>query len=367
MSEFSSQDRDLFRSGLRDLLSQRSDEQAVRALIDSADGVDRQLWLELVDGLGIAGLLVPEEMGGLGLGALEMQVLLEECAAALYSGPVLSTAVLAPTALLASGDAPGCEDYWPSIIAGELIVAVALDDENGAVQARQQGDGATLSGVKTAVIDGAIAGLLLVVAEDAEGFPGLYAVDPASGGVTLSPLDVLDRTRRQSRLVLADAPARRLGGDFSEGLERLRDVAATAAACEQVGVSQRALDLAVDYAKVREQFGKPIGSFQAIKHICAEMLVRVECMRSATTSAAKADTDLPARRSEAASVAKAYGSLAATYVTENLIQVLGGIGYTWEHPAHLYLRRAKTLQFSFGDAPYHRRRIARLHGIELAA
>lgn len=367
MSEFSIQDRDLFRAGLRDLLSRRSDEQAVRALIDSAEGVDLQLWRDLVAELGVAGLLVPEEMGGLGLGALEMQVLLEECAAALYSGPVLSTAVLAPTALLASGDTAACEDYFPSMVAGDLVVAVALDDEGGAVQARQQGDGSTLNGVKTSVIDGSIAGLVLVVADTAEGHPGLYAVDPAASGVTMTALDVFDRTRRQSQLVLVDAPGRRLGGNFAEGLERLLDIAAIAAACEQVGISQRALDLAVDYAKVREQFGRPIGSFQAVKHICAEMLVRVECMRSATTSAAKAEADVPDRRSEAASVAKAYGSLAATYVMENLIQVLGGIGYTWEHPAHLYLRRAKTLQFSFGDAPYHRRRIARLYGIELAA
>jgi len=364
MAAFSDEDRALFRKSLRDFLNQHSGEAAMRALAESETGADPDLWRKLAGDLGVGGLLVPEALGGLGLGAEEMQVLLEESAGVLYGGPVLSTAVLAPTALLASGDAAASGRFLPRLAAGALIAAVALEDEGAGVRAGRGESGFVLNGAKTAVIDGGIAELILVVARDSEGVLGLFALPAEAEGVARSPLDVFDRTRRQSRIVFENAAAERIGGDFAHGLEQLMDIGAIAAAAEQVGVAQRALDLAVDYAKVREQFGKPIGSFQAVKHLCAEMLVRVECLRAAVTSAAKASGTEAA--SEAASVAKSYGSLAATFVAENLIQVLGGIGYTWEHPAHLYLRRAKTLQFAFGDAPFHRARIARLRGLGAA-
>lgn len=362
MAALSNEERELLRSGLRAFLAEKSDERTVRATADTSEGVDLALWRELIQSLGIAGLLVPAEHGGLGLGYRDAVLLLEECARQLYSGPVLSSTVLAPTALLAAQDQEASARYFAAMLSGQVF-AVAIDDAAGrVVRARRAAGGWQLSGTKSAVIDAAVAKVHLVVARDENDAIALFAVDPTTASVDIRALDVFDRTRRQAEVIFENAPAQRLCSDFSVGLTLLLDVGATAAAAEQLGVAQRSLEIAVDYAKLREQFGHPIGSFQAIKHLCAEMLTRVECLRSAVRAAAIALEAKPQERAETVSIAKAFGSEAASWVTTTTIQVLGGIGFTWDHPAHLYLRRAKSLQFAFGDAGHHRARIAALAG-----
>lgn len=366
MAQLSGEEQELLRASVRSFLTARSDEATVRRLADSDTGFDPDAWRDLA-ALGVTAMLAPEAAGGLGLGYRELAPLIEEAAAFLYGGPLLSTAVLAPSALIAAGDAPA-DALIAQLASGSRLAAVAIDDAPaGGVTAEKAREGWKLSGGKGAVIDGATADLLLVVARDGAGIPGLFAVERAAAGLRVDPLEVFDRTRRQADLNLDGVAAQRLGGDFTDGLALLRDVGAVAAAAEQLGVSQRALDISVEYAKVRQQFGRPIGSFQAVKHLCAEMLTKVECQRAAVRAAAAALDGDPAERAETVSVAKAYGSEAATWVILSTIQVLGGIGFTWEHPAHLYLRRAKTLQHAFGDALHHRGRIATLAGFGAGA
>ncbi|GAB3715703.1 acyl-CoA dehydrogenase family protein [Nocardiopsis oceani] len=352
----SGDERAEFRSSVRAFL------EAHAGADDAGTGFDPGVWRKLAGGLGVGGLLVPDHHGGLGLTHVESAVVLEEAARALYDGPVLSAAVLVPTALLASGDRDACERHLPAVARGDGGLALAIDDvpeakRAGAVHGPR---GWEITGVKTAVINAQSADTLLVTAEDSPGGIGLFEVGADGPGVETVALDVLDRTRRQARVTFRAVPAQRLGGDFRDGAERLLDVGAVSAAAEALGACERAFELAVDHARNREQFGRPIGSFQAVKHLCAEMLVQVESQRAAVRAASLALNTSREEAHEAASVAKAYSSTAATAVVETAIQVLGGIGFTWEHPAHLYLRRVKTLQFQFGDARRHRQRLAAL-------
>jgi alkylation response protein AidB-like acyl-CoA dehydrogenase len=355
-------DLEAMRSALRAFLAAASNEEQVRANFDSEDGGNLEAWHALVEQFGVAGVLISTDDDGLDLGYVVMATVLEETGRALFTGPLFASAVLATSALLGAGDDTFARQLLRDLADGTRIAAVALNDEAAhPTRFRAARDGWVLDGIKTAVLDAASADVVLVVASDESREAGLFEIRP--GDARVEPLDVLDRTRRQARVVLTDTPARRLGADYTGALAALNDVGAVAAAAEQLGVAQRALDLAVEYAKVREQFGVPIGSFQAVKHMCAEMLALVESQRAAVRAAAAALDDAALSRaevSETASVAKAFSSDAAVAVVETTIQVLGGIGFTWEHPAHLYLRRARSLQHAFGDAPFHRSRLADL-------
>ena len=216
------------------------------------------------------------------------------------------------------------------------------------------------------VLDGAAADVVLTVARTGEGI-GVFWVDGDAAGLTREPLPTMDPTRRQARLDYLDVPATRLRTSSGDGWGLVSDVldrAAVALAAEQVGVASRALDMAVEYAKVRHQFGRPIGSFQAVKHLLADVLLEVESARAAAhyalLAAENEDPELPA----VASLAKAFCSDACLQATEQNIQVHGGIGFTWEHPAHLYLKRAKTSQLLFGDPTYHRELLAQRIGMD---
>jgi alkylation response protein AidB-like acyl-CoA dehydrogenase len=296
---------------------------------------------------------------------------LEEMGRVLLPSPYFATVALAGQALTASGDHAAQARWLPSIADGSLTATLALAEASGSWQladvataAARSGEDWTLSGTKMFVIDGDTADLVLIVARTEAG-PGLFAVRGDEPGVARTRLDTLDPTRRLARLDLDGAVARRVGpgGDASAYLRTVLDLAAVALVAEQVGGAQMCLDTAVEYAKIRVQFDRPIGSFQAIKHKCADMLLQVESARSAAYHAASVAADDSTALPVAAALAAAYCSHAFTRAAEENIQIHGGIGYTWEHDAHLYLKRAKSSEQLFGDPAMHRARLAGLVGI----
>jgi alkylation response protein AidB-like acyl-CoA dehydrogenase len=310
---------------------------------------------------------VPEALGGLGLGVVETVVLCEQLGRHVAPVPFLGT-VLAGLALVSAlaedaidadtalgGDGIGA--WIDRLSAGQAVGAVAWSRRPGAVTADVDGVGRwTLSGRSDLVVYGPAADVVIVFA-DVDGAPALFAVDPA-GSERPSAEAAMDRTRTVGWLDLAGRPALRLGG--IEAADALLDKAATAMAAEMLGAADRVLEMTVAYAKDRVQFGRPIGGFQAIKHRCADMLVDVEGMRSATYYAGWAVGAGDPDASAAASVAKVWSSDAARRVMASGLQVHGGIGFTWEHDLHLYLKRSQLDQMSFGDAGFHRQRLAEI-------
>ena len=365
---FSAEQRELG-GVVRSFLARQWPETEVRRLLDDPVGFDPATWRRLATELGLQGLAVPERFGGSGFGPIELGVVFEELGRALAGGPFLASVGLATTALLASGDDGACEQYLPGLAAGEQVATLALPEDDGswdvgdvATRAHQVADGWELTGVKNYVLDGCSADLLLVVARSSDGV-GLFAVDAAAAGGTLerTPLPTFDPTRRQARVELRATPARRVGAGTAAVEQALRTGAVLLAA-EQVGLAAWALDTAVAYAGIREQFGRPIGSFQAIKHKCADMLLRLEGARSASAFALWAAAERPEELPQAAAIAKSYCSEAASFCAGQCLQVHGGIGFTWEHPTHLYLKRAKSAESLLGSPARHRAELARLAG-----
>ncbi len=316
----------------------------VRPLLDDPTGTDQSVWHGLA-GLGTTGLLVPEDCGGSGMTMVEAGIVAEELGAALHPGPWLSTAVAAPRALNRLGANDTAAELLRGIADGTTIVAVCfLDLDSASVVASRQGDGMVLRGEVAAVPDAAAADVLLAVAEDAHG-TGLFAVRTGSPGVSVAPEPGIDPTRKQFRITFGAAPAQRLAAVSKADLAAVIDDVLIAAAADALGAARAVMDLAVEYAKTRRQFGQPIGSFQAVQHLCVDMYEAVELARSGVLHALWAGDAFPAtdgqsggERHLAALRAKAFaGRLAA--VADTAIQVFGGIGYTWEHDAHLYLKR----------------------------
>ncbi len=350
------------RDGLRRFLADKSPSAEVRRLMDTAEGYDPRVWQQLAQQLGVTGLTIPEKFGGLGYGAVEQAIVLEEMGRALLCAPYLGTAVLAVQALLASGDAAAQEQHLPGIAEGTTIATLAVTEDDGrwdtaamTTRAAKDGDGWRLDGRKSFVLDGHTAALIIVAAQTGAG-PSLFAVAGDADGLTREPLETLDRTRKLARLDLASVPAQLIGteGGAEASVRRTLQVAAAALAAEQVGGAQRCLDMSVEYAKLRMQFGRPIGGFQAIKHMCADMLLEVESARSAAYYAAWAVADESAELPLVSSLAKAYCSEAYFQAAADNIQIHGGIGFTWEHDAHLYYRRAKSSELMLGTPTEHR-------------
>jgi alkylation response protein AidB-like acyl-CoA dehydrogenase len=360
-----------FRESVRSFVEHVSPETQVRRLMDDAQGYDPQVWRQMAEQLGLQGLAIPERFGGSGATFLELGVVLEELGRALVCAPFFSTVVLAANALLLSGDEDAQEAFLPGIAAGETVATVAIAERSGSWRAEDVEAAATvedgiwrISGVKSFVLDGHAADLLLVFARTEAGL-SLFAVYGEADGLTRTPLPTMDQTRRQAVIEFDRAPARLIGADggAEPTLARLLDLAAVGLAAEQVGGATRCLEMAVEYAKVRSQFGRLIGSFQAIKHKCADMLMAVETARSAAYYAMyAAGEDLP-ELPAIASLAKAYCSEAYTMVAGENIHVHGGIGFTWEHSAHLYFKRAASSALLFGDPDRHRARYAAAVGL----
>jgi alkylation response protein AidB-like acyl-CoA dehydrogenase len=363
---------------VRRFLRDRAPLPRVRELMEADDGTDAEVWRQAAAQLGLPGIAVPEEYGGSGFSFAEQAIVLEELGAALYTGPYLASAVLAATALLASPDEGARREFLPGIASGQTVATLAFTEDDGSWQpdairlsARRGGGRWRLDGHKSFVLDGHTADLVLTVAAT-DGGLSLFAVDGREGGMgrrvgglTRTPLPTLDQTRRLARLEFGAVAGRLIGppGGAAAVLDRVLDVAAIALAAEQLGGAQRALDMAVEYAKIRHQFGRPIGSFQAIKHRCADLLLEVESLRSAVSYAADAVAADSAEIPVLASLVKAYGSETYFHVAAENIQIHGGIGFTWEHDAHLYFKRAKSSELFLGDGSYHRERLAQRIGL----
>ncbi len=366
-----SEEQEQLRASVRKFLEDKSPESEVRRLMETDEGYDPAVWTQMGQQLGLQGLAIPEEFGGSGYGFIELVVVLEEMGRSLLCAPYFSSVVMAANLLLNSGDDAAKKELLPGIASGDTIATVAYVEESGiwdesgvTATATKSGDGYTISGTKSFVLDGHTANLLLVAARTAAGV-SIFAVDGNASGVTRTLLQTLDTTRKQAKVVFADAPARLIGveGKGWDALGKTLDQAVVALAAEQVGGSQFCMDMAVQYAKDRVQFGRPIGSFQAIKHKCADMLLEVESAKSAAYyagwAAAEDNDELPT----VACLAKSYCSEAYFHAAAENIQIHGGIGFTWEHPAHLYYKRAKTSELIFGDPTYHRELLCRRLGI----
>jgi len=333
----------------------------VRRLMETETGYDAALWSKMAE-QGYTGIIFPEAYDGVGLGAVELILLMEEAGRALLPGPLFSTVALAGAVLNETASAEQKKKYLAPICRGEARATVALVDAGvsgnpSETKAASPGGvhavNGKLSGEKLFVPDAGCATFILVAARD-----GVYVADAKAPGMSVRAMGGMDATRKLYSVRLENAPAEKLA--HPEGLSRGLDIAAAALAAEMTGGMQRTLDLTVEYAKARKQFGKPIGMFQAVQHQCADMYLETESSRSAAYYAAWALEQKTPDAAAAASIAKMYASDAARTVGNRGIQVHGGMGFTWENDVHLYYRRAKASETALGDARFHRERIARL-------
>ena len=370
------EDQDSLRDVVRSFMDAKSTEEDVRTLMDTESGYDTAVWAQMGGELGLQGLHIPEQFGGQGYGFVELAIVFEEMGRKLLCAPYFATVALAANAILNAGTDAEKGALLPGIASGETIGALAFTEANGrwdadgiTMVAKGSGSDWTLDGEKMFVIDGHNADLIVVVArtEGTSGEDGIsfFTVAGDAAGLTRTPLATMDQTRKQARLEFKGVKATPLGapGAGWAALSKTLDQAAVCLSNEMVGGAQFVLDMSVEYAKVRVQFGRPIGSFQAIKHKCADMLLEVESAKSAAYysawAAAEDNEELPV----VASLSKAYCSDAYFHSTAENIQIHGGIGFTWEHPAHLYFKRAKSSEILLGDATYHRELLAQRIGI----
>jgi alkylation response protein AidB-like acyl-CoA dehydrogenase len=356
------EDTEGLRTVVRDFLQKRSAEDEVRRLMETDSGYDEAVWAQAADGIGLHGLTIPERHGGSGATAVELGVVFEEMGAALYGGPFFATVALAATALTESGDEAAASEYLPSIASGAAVATLAWagpEPASSALSARGHEGRWTVSGTAGIVVDGATAGLVLIAARTGTGI-SLFAATGDATGLTRTPLTPLDQTRRLTELRFDNVPARLIGADGGAGppLRRTADLAALYLAAEQLGGAARVLATAVEYAGTRVQFGRAIGSFQAIKHRCADMLIDVESARSVVYHGLWTAVHHPAELPASAALARSVASDAYQRVAADNVQIHGGIGFTWEHSAHLYLKRAKSSQLLLGSPWQHRARLA---------
>jgi alkylation response protein AidB-like acyl-CoA dehydrogenase len=371
-----SEEQDQLRDAVRKFLEAKSPEAEVRRLMETTEGYDPAVWSQMANELGLQGLHIPEAYGGQGFSWVELGIVLEEQGRALLCAPYFSTVVLAANAILNAGTEDQKAALLPGIASGETIATLAFTEPNGkwdatgiTLEATPSGDGATLTGTKMFVLDGHTADLIVVAARAAgtSGTDGIsfYNVNGDAAGLTRTALATMDQTRKQAKLEFDGVQAQLLGtaGAGWDALSKTLDQAAVALCNEMVGGAQYVLDESVQYAKDRVQFGRPIGSFQAIKHKCADMLLETESAKSAAYYAAWAAAEDNDELPVVASLAKAYCSDAYFHAAAENIQIHGGIGFTWEHDAHLYFKRAKSSEILFGDATYHRELLAQRIGI----
>jgi alkylation response protein AidB-like acyl-CoA dehydrogenase len=326
----------------------------VRRLMDTATAYDATLWSKIVD-QGYTGIIFPEEYGGVGLGKVELILLMEEAGRALLPGPFFSTVALAGVVIDAVAAPEKKKKYLGPICRGEARSTVAVLEASASwdpAAIQITGAGGKLTGEKLFVPDAAVADFIIVVARD-----GVFVVDSKANGVKIAPMEGMDLGRKLYTIQFNNTPAEKLGDGAS--LPRAFDVSTAALVGEMVGGMQRTLEISVDYAKMRKQFGKPIGMFQAVQHQCADMYLETESSRSAAYYAAWALEENAPDASVAVSIAKMYASDACRTVGNRGIQIHGGMGFTWENDLHLYYRRAKSSETMFGDATFHRERIAR--------
>jgi alkylation response protein AidB-like acyl-CoA dehydrogenase len=365
-----SEEQEEFRRQVRKWLGKNAPSPVVRQLMETDSGFDRDLWKETAD-LGWQAMAIPEEHGGAGFGYLELTILFEEMGRSLFPAPFLSTIGLAMPLISDLGTDEQKKEMLSAIASGEKTVAVAFTEPSGQWDPAQvetsavaNGDRWIINGRKGFVVDGASADDLLVSAMTDTGI-GIFVVAGASEAVERRGLETLDQTRKLAEVTFSGAKAELLGESRNgvPALRRMLDKAIVLLAAEQVGGAQKCLEMSVNYAKTRHQFGRPIGSFQAIKHKCADMLVQVESAKSAAYFAGWAASEDNDELATVAPLAKSFCSEAYFFCASENIQIHGGIGFTWEHDAHLYFKRAKSSQLLFGDPAYHRARLGDILGI----
>jgi alkylation response protein AidB-like acyl-CoA dehydrogenase len=371
-----SEEQDQLRDAVRRFLESKSPSSEVRRLMETTEGYDPAVWSQMAGELGLQSIHIPEEYGGQGFTFVELAIVLEEMGRFLLCAPYFSSVVLAADAIMNAGSDADKKELLPGIASGETIATLAFTEPSGKwdasgieMVASGSGDSYTLNGTKMFVLDGHTANLVVVAArtEGSSGEDGisLFAVEGDASGLTRTALSTMDQTRKQAKLEFDGVPARPIGapGSAWPAFSKTLDQAAVGLANEMVGGAQMVLEMSVEYAKVRVQFGRPIGSFQAIKHKCADMLLEVESGKSAAYYAAWAAAEDNDELPVAASLAKAYCSDAYFHAAAENIQIHGGIGFTWEHDAHLYFKRAKSSEILLGDATYHRELLAQRIGI----
>jgi alkylation response protein AidB-like acyl-CoA dehydrogenase len=352
-------------------LTEASDQKQVRAAMETKAGYDPQVWARIGGELGWCATHIPEEYGGLGLSWVELVLLMEQMGRRLLCAPFFSTVCLAATALLEAGDEPAKRRYLPDIAAGGLTATVALIDtspdwslDGVGATARRVGSGYVVDGCFSRVLDGAHAGLMLIPARIEGGSLGLFAIAGDAAGVRRTAHRTLDLTRRIADVSLEGVTADALvseGARLTDGLTRAVALARIGLAAEQLGGAQQCLDLTLAYTAARVQFGRPVASFQAVKHRCAEMMVRVEAARSvvygaaATAAARGSATDSIGLE---AACARALVSETAFYCAQEAIQLHGGVGFTWDFEPHLHLKRAQAAMSWFGTPDAMRERVA---------
>ena len=344
--------------------------------METPEGYEPAVWKQLSQELALPGVQIPEAYGGQGFGFVELGVVLEEMGRALYCGPYFASVVLAANAILNAGDEAQKQALLPGIASGEMLATLALAEPSGCwdadgvtLEARNSGGAWTLHGEKSFVVDGCSADLLVVVARapGSRGADGLsfFSLRANTSGVRRRSLGVVDPTRKLAAISFSGARADLLGdpGAAAAALAKTLDQAAVALASEMAGSAQRLLEMTVDYAKARVQFGRPIASFQAIKHKCADMLLALELARSSAYYAAEAAGEDSDELSALASLAKAQGSDAFLQIAAEAIQIHGGLGFTWEQDVHLYFKRAKASEVFLGDPMFHREQLAQVFGL----
>ena len=348
-----SESQEFLKDSARKFFAGECPSAEMRRLMETESGYDAALWSKLIE-QGYTGIIFPEEYGGVGLGKVELMLLMEEAGRALLTGPFFSTVVLAGTVLDAVSTPANKEKYLAPICRGEVRATVAILEAGASWNPRDIQVSATngqLSGEKFFVSDAAIADFIIVVARN-----GVFVVDSKARGLKISPMSGMDLTRKLYVVEFSNTPAEEIGS--TKNLPQAFNIAAAALAAELVGGMQRTLEITVEYAKTRKQFGKPIGMFQAVQHQCADMYLETESSRSAVYYAGWALEENSPDAATAVSIAKMYASDAGRTVGNRGIQIHGGMGFTWENDVHLYYRRAKASETAFGDATFHRERIA---------
>jgi len=369
------EEQELLRNTARKFFENECGSETVRRLMETPEGIDRELWKKLAE-QGWLGLIYPEQYDGMALGLVDLVVLMEEMGRAVAPGPYFSTVLLGGLAVLEAGSDAQKKEWLPRIAAGDKRVALAwmepsaqLGPAGVTLTAVEKGGTYTLSGTKLFVHDAHTADALVVAARTRPGAGAdgvsLFLVPKGTKGLEVTLLPTMDQTRKLCEVTCADVT---VGADARLGaagagwapLARVLDRATVALCAEMCGGAQKVLDMTVEYAKIRQAFGRPIGSYQGVKHRAADMLVDVENSKSITYYAAWALDENSPEAPLAVSMAKAYVSDAYRRVAAAGIQLHGGIGFTWEHDLHLYFKRAKGSEFTFGDATHHRERVAQL-------
>ncbi len=369
-------EQEQFRSAVRRFLTDKSPATEVRRLMATAEGYDPAVWRQLSEELALPGIHIPERYGGSGFGMVELGIVMEEMGRVLLCSPYFSTAVLAASAIMNAGTDAQKSALLPELARGARLATLAITEPDGdwdpasiKVVATADADGYRLDGAKSFVVDGHMANLLIVAARmpGTTGLQGLalFTVDADARGVERRPLASMDPTRKIARIDLHGAHAKLLGSLDAGAAPILRtlDQAAIALANEMVGGAQTMLDSAVSYSKLRVQFGRPIGSFQAIKHKLADMLLEVELAKSAAYYAAQAAAIDDAEWPALANLAKASASEAYLHTAAECIQIHGGIGFTWDNDTHLWFKRAKSSEVFLGQPSYHRELLMQRWGV----